>query len=57
MRDRADAAKTLAAFVRRDMREYAMGLAALLSRCLDDLIVNNGSLDAFDERVKREVRS
>lgn len=55
VRGRADAARTLEEFVRRDMREYSMGLAALFSRTVDVLLFNDGSMREFEERVEQEL--
>jgi dephospho-CoA kinase len=55
LRDRADCARSLEDFVRRDMREYSMGLAALFSRTLDVLVLNNGTMSEFEYRVEREL--
>lgn len=57
VRQRDDCAKRFEDFIRRDMREYAMGLAALLASTLDVLICNNGSMQDFETAVRRELPS
>ncbi|MCC7542856.1 MAG: hypothetical protein IT379_41960 [Deltaproteobacteria bacterium] len=55
LRGRADRAATLEQFVRRDMREYSMGLASLLGTAIDLLMWNNGTLDEFQRSAALEV--
>lgn len=43
-------------FVRRDMREFEMGLAAILAYGTDYFLVNQGSMAEFEELAMREVR-
>jgi dephospho-CoA kinase len=56
LRDRDDCARTLEAFIDRDMREYSMGLAALFSSSLDLLLLNNGSIKDFELAVRKELK-
>jgi len=55
IRDRQDCAKNIQEFIRRDMREYAMGLARLFSGTLDFLMLNNGTLADFEMKVHSEL--
>ena len=53
-RGRSDAPQTIEEFKERDLREIGWGLADLI-KCADDTIVNDGSLESFHEKVKKEI--
>ena len=53
-RGRSDAPKTLEEFNERDLREIGWGLADLI-KSADLAIINDGSLEAFHEKVRKEI--
>ncbi len=53
-RGRSDAPKTLEEFNERDLREIGWGLADLI-KSADLTILNNGSLESFHEKVRKEI--
>lgn len=56
-RNRTDRPATFEDFLRRDMREYDMGLAGILASKVDTFMMNEGTLEEFEASVSVELHT